>query len=163
MTISKKRKKIVAAVIALGVIVTSVYGVTAAFSAGLFDPPSSNLNVIFPTGEVVHFSESGAAAAYNNTVGTIWFGRSINPQSTVTLTGEWASNLSLKVIIIHESMRKNSTYIYSLLNQTQFALSGNINTTLTPISGGYVISFVPGPNETGEVTITQQIFAQHDT
>ena len=151
-----------AAIIALGVISTSVYGVTAAFSAGLFDPPS-NPNVIFSTGEVIHFSGSGAAVGYNNTVGTIWFGRSVNPQSTVTLTGAWASNVSLKVIIIHESMRKNSTYIYGLLNQTQFALSGNFNTTLAPVSGGYVISFVPGPNETGEVTITQQIFVQDDT
>lgn len=163
MTISKNRKRIVAAIIALGVIVTSVYGVTAAFSAGLFDTHSNNPNVIFSAGEVIHFSESGAATAYNNTVGTIWFGQSINPQSTVTLTGAWASNLGLKVIIIHESMLKNSTYIYSLLNQTQFALSGNINTTLAPISGGYEISFVPGPNETGEVTITQQIVAHPNT
>jgi hypothetical protein len=151
------RKKVVKLVlIGMIVVITSTYGITAAFSAGLF-APASNPNIIWQKGTELNFGESGTNPLYNNTTGTVWFGGIANPSTVMRLTGSWSSTAPLKLILVSTPLGlKNHTLVYSLLNATSPSYSGSVNVTIAPSLYGTHITFVPSPNEGGTVKITQQ-------
>lgn len=152
------RKKIIKIFsVALVIVVVFTYGITAAFSAGLFkSSPPQNPNLVLPTGYTIPFSE-GKAASFNGSVGTIWSFEPFNLSTPMHLSGSWYSNVSVKLIIIPFNEVKNLSFISTLLNNTSWSFGGSINLTLQPDYGGYHLTFVPGPDESGFIKITKEI------
>lgn len=151
------RKVIKILSIGLVIVVVFTYGITAAFSDGWFksDPPQ-NPNLVLPTGYTIPFSV-GKAAGFNGTVGTIWPFKQFTLSTPMQLSGSWYSNVSVKLIIIPSNDAKNLSLISSLLNNTSWSFGGTINLTLQPDDQGYHLTFVPGPDESGYITVTKEI------
>lgn len=143
--------------VALVIVIVFTYGITAAFSAGWFKfDHTQDPNIVLPTGYTIPFSV-GKAACFNGTVGTIWPFKQFNVSTPMQLSGSWNSNVSIKLIIIPFNDVKNQSFVSSLLNNTSWSFSGSINLTVQPANGGYQLTFVPGPNESGYVKITREM------